>query len=61
MAQKYPFKLEDLGIREETGGGLRISDKGWSTGEMFSVDDYLLSFTTFDRSMSDLEQMIRGG
>ena len=29
MAQKYPFNLEDLGIREETGGGLRISDKGW--------------------------------
>ena len=61
MAQKYPFNLEDLGIREETGGGLRISDKGWQTGEMFSVDDYLLRFTTFDRSMGALEQMIRGG
>ena len=62
MAQKYPFNLEDLGIREETGSGLRISDNGsWSTGEMFSVDDYLLRFTTFDRSMSALEQMIRGG
>ena len=61
MAQKYP-NLEDLGIREETGGGLRIGDNGsWSTGEMFSVDDYLLRFTTFDRSMSALEQMIRGG
>ena len=60
MAQKYP-NLEDLGIREETGGGLRISDNGsWSTGEMFSVDDYLLRFTTFDRSMGALEQMIRG-
>ena len=62
MAQKYPFKLEDLGIREETGSGLRIGDNGsWSTGEMFSVDDYLLRFTTFDRSMGALEQMIRGG
>ena len=62
MAQKYPFKLEDLGIREETGGGLRIGDNGsWSTGEMFSVDDYLLRFATFDRSMGALEQMIRGG
>ena len=60
MAQKYP-NLEDLGIREETGGGLRIGDNGsWSTGEMFSVDDYLLRFTTFDRSMGALEQMIRG-
>ena len=28
---------------------------------MFSVDDYLLRFTTFDRSMGALEQMIRGG
>ena len=55
LTKKYPFNLEDLGIREETGGGLRISDKGWSTGEMFSVDDYLLRFTTFDRSMGALE------
>lgn len=55
------FNLEDLGIREETGGGLRIGDNGsWSTGDMFSVDGYLLKFTTFERSLDALEGMIKG-
>lgn len=62
LTKKYPFNLEDLGIREETGGGLRIGDNGsWSTGDMFSADNYLLRFTTFERSMGALEQMIKGG
>ena len=61
MAIKIPFNLEDLGVLEETGGGFKINESGqWTAEQMESSNAYLRRFSKFERSMSAMEQMIRG-
>lgn len=51
----------DFGIVSESAAGVYVNENGtWSQGDVFDTDAYLKKFTTFERSIGALSDMVKG-